>query len=56
MIAGALARGLTLNDLKELTLGQVVDFCITYNEMNEPKQEEESEKVRQATQSDFDRF
>lgn len=40
-----------------MTVGQIVDFCITYNEMHDPEREEKQEDtVRQATQADWDNF
>ena len=55
-------RGLTLQDIKKMRLGQVVDFCISYNERN--KVEEESRGTgktkrkgrRIATQEDIDAY
>ena len=45
-----------------MTVGQVVDYCKTYNEMNSIKSESNSnensgeETIRKATQADWDRF
>ena len=39
-----------------MTLGQVVDFCIEYNRINSPAEEDNSATIRQATQEDWDRL
>lgn len=45
-----------------MTVGQVVDYCKTYNEMNNIKSEsssnggEDKTVTRKATQADWDRF
>jgi hypothetical protein len=44
--------GLTLADLEQMTIGSVLDFVDDYIERQKP----ESEKVRKASQSDFDSF
>lgn len=50
-------RGLTMTDIRKMQVGQVVDFCIDYNN-RQKKAEEEAEKPekRRATQSDIDAF
>lgn len=57
-MTGAIARGLTLKDFENLTIGQLVDYAVTYNEMYnlENKEEKEQDTVRLATQADMDRF
>lgn len=52
---GAITRGLTLSDFKELTIGMIFDYCITYNNEHIPDEEKQDE-TRMATQADFDRF
>lgn len=55
----ALERGLTMQDIKEMTIGQVVDFCIEYqNRQYEIEKEEKRRetKGRKATQADWDSF
>lgn len=32
ILLGAVSRGLTRADLDHMTLGQLVDYCITYND------------------------
>lgn len=57
LIAGALNRGLTLKDFNELTIGQIVEYCITYNEVNNTDDEEKEETtIKKATQEDWDSF
>ena len=50
-----------MSDLKIMTLGQVVDFVIAYNQRQkraeqESKREEKHGKRRRANQSDIDAF
>ena len=54
-------RGLTLQDIKKMRLGQVVDFCISYNERNKVEEDAGDEKNKKkpikrriATQDDID--
>lgn len=47
--------------MKEMELGQVVDYVIEYNDLHstagtDPKAEPEQPKVRKATQADWDAF
>lgn len=51
----AIERGLTLQDFEELTTGGILDYIITYNNVNSTSEKEE-ETVREAGQTDFDRF
>ena len=55
-MSGAISRGLTLRDFEDLSLGQIVDYCKTYNDTNKEKDEKKENKTRKAGQSDFDRF
>nr|DAJ30362.1 MAG TPA: hypothetical protein [Caudoviricetes sp.] len=55
-MAGALTRGLTLSDFKSMTIGDVVDYCIAYNNANYNEEDEDKGKVRKASQKDFDSF
>lgn len=48
----ALERGLTLSDFKDLTVGMIIGYVTTYNELNSEKEEE----TKEATQDDFDKF
>lgn len=51
----AFERGLCLNDFENMTVGMILGYVITYNNLNSETDEEE-EKVREATQADFDAF
>lgn len=53
-MAGAFTRGLTLSDFKSMTIGDVVDYCIAYNNAQIDKEDEP--EVRKASQKDFDNF
>ncbi|NLY09207.1 MAG: hypothetical protein GXZ11_04815 [Tissierellia bacterium] len=56
-MTGAISRGILLKDFEDMTVGQIVDYCKTYNEVNYPKDEKEKKNSnRDANQSDFDRF
>ncbi len=52
-MTGAITRGLTLRDFDGMAIGQIVDYCKTYNELNKSPEEKET-KI--ASQKDFDRF
>lgn len=54
-------RGLTMTDIRRMQVGQLVDFCIEYNEREKKAQkaQERREKgldKRKASQADFDAF
>lgn len=51
-MVGALGRGLTLRDFETLTPGMIIDYIITWNNMNNKEDEEEKE----ADQDDYDTF
>lgn len=56
-MTGAVTRGLTIRDFEDMNIGQIVDFCKTYNEMNKSEDDKKTEsKTRTAGQGDFDRF
>lgn len=56
-MTGAISRGLNLNDFNKMTIGQIVDYCKTYNNLNKSEDDKENnDKTRQAKQIDFDRF
>lgn len=44
-----------MEDIKKMTVGQVVDFVIAYNERNKTEEEKKPRK-RKATQSDINSF
>lgn len=52
-MVGATQRGLTIDDIKEMDIGDIVDYCIEYNNMMSADSEP---NVRQATQADFDNW
>ena len=54
-------RGLTMTDIRNMQLGQVVDFCIAYNNRQKEaeKQAKKAEKRatrRRATQNDINSY
>ncbi len=53
-------RGLTITDMRRMTLGSVVDFCIDWNERHERAERAAKQKPkpqrRRATQADIDAF
>ena len=55
-MAAALQRGLTLNDFKELNVGAIVDYVITYNNTYSENEYENSGDSKKATQQDFNNF
>ena len=53
----AIDRGLTHSDVKQMDIGQILDYCIIYNEMHDLGDEgEKKAKKRKATQADWDAF
>lgn len=54
-MTGAITRGLTLRDFDSMTIGQIVDYCKTYNDLNKAPEEKDKE-TKIASQKDFDRF
>lgn len=55
LVLRALERGLTLRDFEDMTPGMIVDYIITYNN-DRLSEDEREDKIRMATQADFDRF
>lgn len=56
-MVGASMRGMPLQMFEDMTIGQIIDFCITYNNINASDNEEDGRpKIRRATQEDFDRL
>jgi len=53
IIMAGIERGLTYDAIERMTIGQVVDFCIEYNNRN--KQEKKSDR-RKATREDYRLF
>lgn len=57
IILAGIERGLTMADIKMMTIGEVVDFVIAYNDrVKEAEKEEKKDKKRKATQKDIDAF
>lgn len=52
MMAG-IERGLSYESIQKMTIGQVVDFCIEYNNRN--KEEKKTDR-RKATREDYRLF
>ena len=56
-MTGAISRGLSLRDFEDISIGQIVDYCKTYNELHKSTDDKEKKtEMRKANQSDFDRF
>ena len=53
-MVGASLRGLSLLMFEKMTPGQIVDYCIEYN--NVLSQDKTEDEQRTATQADFDTF
>ena len=52
-----LERGLTMQDIRRMTIGQVVDFCIDWNDRKKRAEKAAKKgKKRKATQEDIDAF
>ena len=43
-------------DVRRMTVGQVVDFVITYNERHKEDDKPQKKKKRRATQAEIDAF
>lgn len=52
IILAGIERGLTLSDIKRMTLGQVVDFCMSYNERQKKAQEAQNADSKAVNTSD----
>ena len=55
-MVGAQLRGLDIQTFEILNPGQIVDYCLEYNETVLGKEEMEEGGVREATQMDYDLF
>lgn len=53
IIMAGIERGLSYDAIQKMTIGQVVDFCIEYNNRNKEK---EKPKSRKATRQDIRDF
>lgn len=57
VLLAAMERGLTVSDVRRMTIGQVVDFCQAYNErLERAERQKDKPKVRAATQADIDAY
>lgn len=46
-----------MSDIRRMQIGQLVDFCISYNERHEqPQKDNSSEKPRKANQDEINAF
>lgn len=62
----AIDRGLTIDAIRSMELGQIVDYCLTWNEIHDesdddsarskPSSKRKEVKKRKATQADWDAF
>lgn len=55
LMIAATSRGLTLKDMDNMTVGQIVDYVIVHNNLHVSDDDTE-DRVVEATQGDFDRF
>jgi len=57
MYVSATTCGLDSGMVKNMTIGNLVDFVVAYNKLHGlDKEQEEQEGTRMATQKDFDNF
>lgn len=54
LLIGSISRGLTLEGVKEMEIGQLVDYCIEYNTQNDD--EARGGGTKAASQADWDKF
>ena len=56
-LIGGLDKGLLLSDIKNMELGQLIDFIVDYNKQYEKAERNSQQgKKRKATQADWDAF
>lgn len=58
-MVGAFSRGLSSASFESMTVGMIMDYIITYNNVQYESREERGdsgEKIREATQEDMDFF
>lgn len=55
MYQSGLACGMSFDMISSMTAGNLVDYIISYNKLNE-KSDKKDGQVREATQADFDAF
>ena len=61
IVVAALARGLDLEGIRHMSIGQIVDICAEYNRFHGldakgSANQKPTPKRRKATQADWDRF
>ena len=56
MLVGAQLRGLSISAFDLMNPGQIVDYCLEYNETVLPESASSEPLVREAGQFDFDTF
>ena len=61
IILAGVERGIDIQTIKGMTIGEAVDLCIDYNERQEESEKSEAENEskgnrRKATQADWDSF
>lgn len=56
MYVAATTCGLDSGMVKNMTIGNLVDFVVTYNKLHGLVKEEKEDTTREATQEDFDNF
>lgn len=56
MLVGAQLRGLSISAFDLMNSGQIVDYCLEYNETVLPESASNEPLVRKAGQFDFDTF
>lgn len=55
LIIAGVDRGLSYEAIMRMDAGQLVDYCLEYNQIHS-KQNEDKPKKRKATQTDWDDF
>lgn len=56
IVISAIERGLDYSAVSKMSIGQIVDFCIEYNNRQQKNEEKNKPKARKATQQDIDAF
>ncbi|MFM1524498.1 MULTISPECIES: hypothetical protein [Helcococcus] len=54
MLVGASLRGLSIDSFSDMSPGQIVDFCVAYNNLLQGDLKDKEDRL--ATQEDFDKF
>lgn len=56
LIIAGVDRGLTYEAIMRMDAGELVDYCLEYNQIHSRQQNEDKPKKRKATQTDWDDF